>query len=146
MNSVDFGYSLKNIPLPSKDSYKYEIHTLWILYIHIYHMYIYTYIYLHIYIYTYIYIYIYIWDSPLKALKVAIESRSEWDLNLWILFSSEDLSDWAIRLWVKLALRPNFVQLLQFHLFVQSSRFILVLAFISRHICFKQSLAQVITL
>ena len=144
MNSVDFGYSLKNIPLPSKDSYKYEIHTLWILYIHIYHMYIYTYIYLHIYIY--IYIYIYIWDSPLKALKVAIESRSEWDLNLWILFSSEDLSDWAIRLWVKLALRPNFVQLLQFHLFVQSSRFILVLAFISRHICFKQSLAQVITL
>ena len=25
MGSIDFGYSLKNIPLPSKDSYKYKL-------------------------------------------------------------------------------------------------------------------------
>ena len=61
-------------------------------------------------------------------------------------FRSDALTDWAIRPWVQLALRANFVQLLQFHLFVQCLRFISVFAFISCHICFKQSLAQVITL
>ena len=61
-------------------------------------------------------------------------------------FRSDALTDWAIRPWVQLALRANFVQLLQFHLFVQCSRFISVFAFASRHICCKQSLAQVITL
>ena len=25
MNCIDFGYSLKNVPLPSKDSYKYKL-------------------------------------------------------------------------------------------------------------------------
>ena len=31
-------------------------------------------------------------------------------------FRLDALNDWAIRPWVKLALRANFVQLLQFHL------------------------------
>ena len=61
-------------------------------------------------------------------------------------FRSEALTNWAIRPWVQLTLRANFVQLLQFHLFVQCSHFISVFAFVSRHICFKQSLAYVITL
>ena len=39
-------------------------------------------------------------------------------------FCSDALKDGAIRLWVQLALRTNFVQLLQFHVFVQCSRFI----------------------
>ena len=47
---------------------------------------------------------------------------------------------------VQLTLRANFVQLLKFHLFVQCSRFISVFAFVSRHICFKRSLARVIKL
>ena len=49
---------------------------------------------------------------------------------------SDALTDWAIRPWVQLALRANFVQLLQFHPFVQCSRFISVFALVSRHICF----------
>ena len=61
-------------------------------------------------------------------------------------FRSDALTDWAIRPWVQLALRDNFVQLLQFHLFAQCSRFISVFAFVSHHICFKRSLAQVISL
>ena len=61
-------------------------------------------------------------------------------------FCSDALTHWAIRSWVQLTLRANFVQLLQFHLFVQCSCFISVFAFISRQICFKGSLAQVITL
>ena len=61
-------------------------------------------------------------------------------------FRSDALTDWAIRPWVQLALRANFVQLLQFHLFVQCSRFIFVFAIVSHHICFKQNLTQVITL
>ena len=50
-------------------------------------------------------------------------------------FCSDALTNWAIRPWVKFALRANFVQLLQFDLFVQCSRFISVFAFVSRHIC-----------
>ena len=47
---------------------------------------------------------------------VAIESWPEWDLNPWPLnFLSDALADWGIRSWVQLALRANFVQLLQFH-------------------------------
>ena len=60
-------------------------------------------------------------------------------------FRSDALTDWAIRPWGQLALRANFEQLLQFHLFVQCSRFISVFAFVSRHIYFKRSLAKVIT-
>ena len=58
---------------------------------------------------------------------------------------SDALSDWAIRPWVQLVLRDNFVQLLQFHLFVQCSCIISVFAFKSHHIYFKRSLAQIIT-
>ena len=61
-------------------------------------------------------------------------------------FRLNALSDWAIRPWVQLALRANFVQLLQFHLLVQCSHFISVIAFVSHHICLKGNLAQVITL
>ena len=60
-------------------------------------------------------------------------------------FRSDALTDWAIRPWVQLALRANFVQLLKFHLFVQYSRSILAIAFVSRHIFFKRNVAQVIT-
>ena len=61
-------------------------------------------------------------------------------------FRSEALTDWANRSWVQLALRAKFVQLLQFHLFVQCLYFISAIAFVSRHICFKRNLAQEITL
>ena len=64
-------------------------------------------------------------------------------------FLSDTLTKWAIRPWVQVPVRANFVQLLQFHLFhlfVQCSRFISVFAFVSHHICFKQSLTQLITL
>ena len=56
------------------------------------------------------------------------------------------LTDWAIRPWVQPALRPNFVKLLQFHLFNECSPFISAIAFVSRHISFKWDLAQVIIL
>ena len=82
-------------------------------------------------------------------LEVAIESRK----LAWMGFEStttEFCSDawtnWAIRPWVQLALRANFVQLLQFHLFVQCSHFILAIAFISHHSCFKRNLTQFIML
>ena len=61
-------------------------------------------------------------------------------------FRSDDLTDWAIKTWVQLVLRAKFLQLLQFHLFVQCSHLISVIAFVTRHICFKRNLAQVITL
>ena len=61
-------------------------------------------------------------------------------------FCSDVPTDWVIRPWVQLALRTNFLQLLQFHLFVQCSHFLSAIAFISDHICFKWNLAQVITL
>ena len=58
-------------------------------------------------------------------------------------FRSDVLTDWAIRPWVQLTLRANFVQLLQFHLFVQCSRFISVFAFVSRQItCARLRLKQ----
>ena len=61
-------------------------------------------------------------------------------------FRSDALGNWAIRPCVQLALRANFVQLLQVHLFVECSHFILAIAFFSRHICFKRKLAQAIML
>ena len=44
-----------------------------------------------------------------------------------------------VKFWYKLikAVTAIFVQLLQFHLFVQCSRFISVFVFVSRHICFQ---------
>ena len=61
-------------------------------------------------------------------------------------FCSDSLTDWDMRPWVQLSLRNNFVQPLQFHLFLQCSRLISVFAFVSHQISFKQSLTQVITL
>ena len=61
-------------------------------------------------------------------------------------FCSDSLTDWDMRPWVQLSLRDNFVQPLQFHLFLQCSRLISVFAFVSHQISFKQSLTQVITL
>ena len=60
-------------------------------------------------------------------------------------FSSDALTNLTIRPWFQLALRANCAQLLKFHIFVQFSRFILAIAFVSRHIYFKRNLAQVIT-
>ena len=101
---------------------------------------------LEVYIYIYIYIYIFgicYWNifrsSYRKLASVGFESTTTE-------FRSDAPTDWAIRPWVQLALRANFVQLLQFHLFVQCSLFMSVFAFVSRHICFKGSLARLITL
>ena len=85
------------------------------------------------YIYIYIYTYIYIHMAWVGFELVNTE------------FRSDALTDWAIRPGVQLTLRANFVQILQFHLFVQCSHFAAI-AFVSRHICFKRNLAQVITL
>ena len=79
--------------------------------------------------------------------------RSSYKMLAWLRFEHtttefrlDALNDWAIRPWVQFALRAYFVQLLQFHLFVQCSHLVLVVAFVSRYICFKRNLAQVITL
>ena len=47
-------------------------------------------------------------------------------------FRGDALTDRAIRPWNQLALRANFVELLQFHLIIYFSRFILVIAFVCR--------------
>ena len=60
-------------------------------------------------------------------------------------FHSDALTDWATKPWAQRALRANFVQLIKFHLFVQRSRFISAMAFVSCHTRFKWNLAQVIT-
>ena len=60
-------------------------------------------------------------------------------------FGSDALTNWAIRPSIQLSLRASFVQPLQFHLFVQYSRFISVFGLVSGHICFKWGLAQKIT-
>ena len=118
---------------------------IYVLYIIIFMLYIYYVINYNKYILTYIYIYsIHHWrifrSSYRKLAWVGFEPTTT-D------FRSDALTDWSIRPWVQLALRANFLQPLQFHLFVQCSRFISVFAFVSRHICFfKRSLAQVITL
>ena len=61
-------------------------------------------------------------------------------------FCSDALTDWDIRPWVQLAPITKFVRLLQFHLFVQCSHFILAIVFASCYICFKRYLSQIITL
>ena len=52
-----------------------------------------------------------------------------WTHDHWIPFRSA-LTDWAIRQWVQLALRANFLQLLQFNFLVQCSRSISVFPFL----------------
>ena len=61
-------------------------------------------------------------------------------------FCLDPLANLAIKPWVQLDLRANIVQLVQFYPFVQCRRLILVFAFASSNISFKQSLAEVITL
>ena len=61
-------------------------------------------------------------------------------------FRLEAPTDRAIRHWVQLGLRANFVQLLQFQFFVQCSHVISVIVSVSRQICSKPNVAQVITL
>ena len=61
-------------------------------------------------------------------------------------FRSDALTHWFTRPLTQLALRANFVQLLQFDFFLQCSHFISVICFLSFHIFFKQNLAQIITL
>ena len=85
----------------------------------------------------------FLWNSS----RIICEKNISYNFKIsrdWPCFSMV-LTYWAIKPWVQLALRANFVQLLQFHLFVQCSRFISTIAFVSRHICFKRNLAQVIT-
>ena len=96
----------------------------WLQYIHTYiyiythtHIYILHIIYIYIYIHIYIYIYIYsihnwriLWSSCRKFGWVAFEPTTTE-------FRSDALTDWAITLCVQLALRDNFVQLLQFRRF-----------------------------
>ena len=53
-------------------------------------------------------------------------------------FHSDALTDWTIRSWVQLALRANFVQLLQFH-FCSVSDFILAILFCRNAFQFHQS-------
>ena len=91
--------------------------------------------------YTYVYIcgthhWRIIWSSYRKLVWVGFEPTTTE-------FCSEALTDWAIRPWVQLALRANFVQLLQFHLFVQCSRSISVIVFVSQHIFFKGTVMQI---
>ena len=74
-------------------------------------IFIYVYIYIYIYIYVYIYTYIYMVFITEGFFEVAIESWPDTTIE----FRSDALTDWAIRPWVQLALRANFVQLLQFH-------------------------------
>ena len=89
----------------------------------------------------------YIWYSPLKDFWGSYRKLA------WLGFEpttteirSDGLADWALRPWFQLALRANFVQLLQYHLFVQCSHFISAIAFVSHRICFKRYLPKGITL
>ena len=61
-------------------------------------------------------------------------------------FRSDTLTNWVIRSCIQLALKANYVKLLQFHLFVQCLRFISNIAFVSHHIWFKPNLTQLIKL
>ena len=53
-------------------------------------------------------------------------------------FCSDALTDWAVRPWVQLALRANFVQLLQFHHLFSVTFYFGCFAFVSRHVYFNR--------
>ena len=141
----------------------HDIYLYVYIWIHMSHI-SYVYIYKYIYIYTYTYIHCFN-RSLAQVITLVVELIGTYGIHHWRIFRSsygklacvgfeptitefplDGLADWAIRPWVQLALRGNSVQLLQFHLFFQCSRFISVFAFVSRQICFKRSLAQVIVL
>ena len=78
-------------------------------------------------------------------LEGAVDSWPQSDLNPPPLNSIQTLQPNELSgHWIQLAFRANLVQLLQFHLYVQCSRFILAFAFVHRRVCFKRTLAQVI--
>ena len=82
-------------------------------------MYIYLYISIYICIYVYIYIYIYIYICGIHHWRIISSNCRKLTLMGFepttTEFRSDTLTDWAIRSWVKLSLRANFVQPLQFH-------------------------------
>ena len=89
----------------------------WTFFIYIY-IYVYIVFIYRICMYIYIYIYIYnihhwriIWSSSSGSRKLAWVGFEPMTTE----FRSHLLTDWAITPWVQLALRTNFVQLLQFH-------------------------------
>ena len=63
-----------------------------------------------------------------------------------MIFTTEGFLEVAIESWPEWNWTATFAQLLHFHLIVQCSCFISAISIISRHICFKQNLAQVIML
>ena len=96
------------------------------IYICIYRIYIYKHIYIYICIYriyiSYMYVYIYIYIYNIHHWRIIWSSSSGSRKLAWVGFEpmttefrSHLLTDWAITPWVQLALRTNFVQLLQFH-------------------------------
>ena len=78
-----------------------------------------------------IYHWMIIWGSYRKLALVEFEPTATE-------FRSDGLTDWAIRPWVQLALRANFLLLLQLH-------FISYIAFVSHHVCFDRNFVEVIT-
>ena len=80
-------------------------------------------------------------------LEVAIKSWPGRDLNPHPLNSYQTLEPNKLSgHWVQLALRANFLQLLQFHFSVQCSRFISVVWRVICHICIERGLSQLIRL
>ena len=89
----------------------------------------------------------YIWYSPLNDFWSSYRKLAWMGFEpITTEFGLDALTDRAIRPWVQLALQANFMQLLQFQLFVQYSHLVLAIVFVSRHICFKKSPAPLITL
>ena len=79
---------------------------------------------------VYIYIYIYIYIYGILYWRIF---RSSYRKFVWVVFEptttefrSNALSDWGIRPWVQVAGKTDFLQLLQFHPFIQCPRFISV--------------------
>ena len=77
-----------------------------------------------IYKYMFVSVSIYLSITAEQILSVAIERWpefwTEFSEPMLTEFCSDALTNWAIRPWVQLAHWANFVQLLQFHVFVQS--------------------------
>ena len=86
-------------------------------------------------IYIYIYIYVHIYRIHHRRIFRSSYRKLAWvgSEPMTTEFRWDALTDWAIRPWAPLALRANFVQLLQFHLFVQCSHLISALALVTRH-------------
>ena len=103
--------------------------------------------------------------SLILVILLAEESIDTYGINHWKIFRSgyrkfawlgfeptttefrwDSLTDWLIKPWVQIALRDNIIQLLQYYLFVEWSRFISVFAFVRRHICSKPIVTVIITL